>query len=85
MKIVKLGSATVVIETEDVSILCDPYTDGITMGVGVITPIDLNQCDFSDIDYVYISHVHPDHFDPKTMDLLNPETPVLIHKYPRSF
>jgi UDP-MurNAc hydroxylase len=29
--------------------------------------------------------VHPDHFDPKTMRLLNPETPVLIHKYHQKF
>jgi UDP-MurNAc hydroxylase len=87
MKVVKLGSATVVIKTDDVNILCDPWlTDGIYYGSWCnYPPINLDLCDFSDIDYVYISHVHPDHFDPKTMNLLNPETPVLIHKYHQKF
>lgn len=87
MKVVKLGSATVVIKTDDVNLLCDPWlTDGIYYGSWCnYPPINLDHCDFSNIDYVYISHVHPDHFDPKTMDLLSPEIPVLIHKYHQNF
>lgn len=87
MKVVKLGSATVIIETDDVSILCDPWlTDGIYYGSWCnYPPIDVEHCDFNGIDYVYISHVHPDHFDPKTMKLLNPDIPVLIHKYHQKF
>lgn len=87
MKVKKLGSATVIIETDEVSILCDPWlTDGIYYGSWCnYPPIELEKCDFSEIDYVYISHVHPDHFDPKTMMLLSTETPVLIHKYHQKF
>jgi len=87
VKVTKLGSATVIIETDEVTILCDPWlTDGIYYGSWCnYPPIDLEQCDFSGIDYVYISHVHPDHFDPKTMELLSKDTPVLIHKYHQKF
>ena len=87
MKVVKLGSATVIIKTNDVNILCDPWlTDGIYYGSWCnYPPINLDDCDFNDIDYVYISHVHPDHFDPKTMDLLSKKIPVLIHKYHQKF
>ena len=87
MKVTKLGSATVIIETDEVTILCDPWlTDGIYYGSWCnYPPIDLEQCDFSGIDFVYISHVHPDHFDPKTMELLSKDTPVLIHKYHQKF
>lgn len=83
MKITKYGSATVKIESNGISILCDPWlTDGIYYGAwSNYPPIDLDEIDFSSIDYVYVSHVHPDHFDPKTMDLIDKNTPVLIHKY----
>lgn len=87
MKITKLGSATVIVETDDINILCDPWlTDGVYYGSWCnYPPINLDQCDFSNVDYVYVSHVHPDHFDPKTMELLNPDTPILIHKYHQKF
>lgn len=87
MKITKLGSATVVVETKDTKILCDPWlTDGIYYGSWCnYPPIDLSAVDLSDIDYVYISHIHPDHFDPNTMRLISKETPVLIHKYHQKF
>lgn len=87
MKVTKFGSATVAIKTGDVNILCDPWlTDGIYYGSWCnYPPINLDKCDFNDVDYVYISHVHPDHFDPKTMELLSKEIPVLIHKYHQKF
>lgn len=87
MKITKYGSATVLLETDDVKVLCDPWlTDGIYYGSWCnYPPINLEECDFSGIDYVYVSHVHPDHFDPKTMELINKDVPVLIHAYHQKF
>ena len=87
MKITKFGSATVLIETNGIKILCDPWlTDGIYYGSWCnYPPIDLDLCDFSDVDYIYVSHVHPDHFDPKTMALLDKSVPVLIHRYHKKF
>jgi UDP-MurNAc hydroxylase len=87
MKITKYGSATILIETRDVSVLCDPWlSDGVYYGAWCnYPPIDMDKCDFSNVDYVYISHIHPDHFDPKTMALLDKSTTVLIHKYHQGF
>ncbi|MEL6311809.1 MAG: hypothetical protein AAFQ17_05485, partial [Pseudomonadota bacterium] len=34
---------------------------------------------------IYVSHVHPDHFDPETMKLIDPATPVLIHSFHQKF
>ena len=87
MKITKYGSATVLVETTDCKILCDPWlTDGIYYGSWCnYPPINLDLCDFSNINYVYISHIHPDHFDPKTMALIPKFVPVLIHRFHRKF
>ena len=87
MKIRKFGSATILVELEGIKVLCDPWlTDGAYYGSWCnYPPINLEKCDFSDVDYVYVSHIHPDHFDPKTMELISKSTPVLIHSYHQKF
>ena len=87
MKITKLGSATVIIESNGISILCDPWLiDGIYYGSWCnFPPIPVKDLDFDNIDYIYLSHIHPDHFDPKTMALLSKDIPVLIHRYHQNF
>lgn len=34
------------------------------------------------VDYLYISHVHPDHLEPRTLKRISRDTPVLIGKLP---
>ncbi|MEO0914023.1 MAG: MBL fold metallo-hydrolase, partial [Pseudomonadota bacterium] len=87
MKITRLGSATVLIEVGGIRILCDPWlTDGIYYGAWCnYPPIPLEEAPLHDIDYIYVSHVHPDHFDPETMKLIDPATPVLIHSFHQKF
>ena len=87
MKVTKLGSATVFIEVSGKKIICDPWLiDGIYYGSWCnYPPIDVSKYDFAEIDYVYISHVHPDHFDPRTMQLIDKSVPVIIHKYHKNF
>jgi UDP-MurNAc hydroxylase len=87
MKIRKLGSATVLIETKDSRILCDPWlTDGAYYGSWCnYPPINLDEYDLSNLDFIYISHIHPDHFDPQTMERIDNSTPVLIHHYHQPF
>ena len=87
MKITKYGSSTGLIESRCISILCDPWLiDGALYGAWCnFLPSDVDQIDFSKIDYLYISHVHPDHFDAKTMNLINQDIPVLIHSYHQKF
>lgn len=87
MKITKYGSSTVLIETNGISILCDPWlVDGVLYGAWCnYPPINLEEIDFSIIDFVYISHVHPDHFDAATMAYIDKKVPVLIHNYHAKF
>ena len=72
MRCTGLGSATVIIETRDTKILCDPWlTDGAYYGAWCnFPPIPLEKYDFSDIKYIYISHVVRS-FRSKTMEMLS--------------
>jgi UDP-MurNAc hydroxylase len=48
-------------------------------------PLKIDKDYFESIDYIYISHIHPDHFSKKTFDVLNKDIPVLIHQYSSRF
>lgn len=83
MKITFHTSASVVIEDNDVKILTDPwFVDGEFYGSWAHYPkYEFNPSDFDDIDYIYISHIHPDHFSSKTLEILNSKIPILIHNF----
>lgn len=63
-------SACVVISTPDVKILCDPwFTEGIYEGSWYHFPKLSNPIEkIGDTDIVYISHIHPDHYDPEVLE-----------------
>ena len=58
-------SACVVLRTPDVSILCDPwFTDGVYHGSWYTFPVHPDPVAYiGDVDYIYIYHIHPDHYD----------------------
>jgi len=87
MKITYHNSACVVIEDQGVKILCDPWLiNGEFYGSWEIyPPYDFKSSEFEDIDYIYISHIHPDHFSSITLSSLNKKIPILIHKFHSSF
>ena len=67
MKIRYIYSACIVIETEDVSVLCDPwFTPGADGGSWAqYPPLDGDPIDVIGLtDVIYISHTHSDHYDP---------------------
>ena len=66
MKVRYIYSACVEIETPDVRILTDPwFTDGIYDGSWYQFPrIEEPLKVLSEPDIIYISHIHPDHYDP---------------------
>lgn len=65
MRLRYIYSACVVIETEDTKILCDPwFTPGIYDGAWVQYPILADPIrTIGPTDIIYISHIHPDHYD----------------------
>lgn len=86
MKITFLASSTLLIEVGNLKILTDPWLlDGEYYGSWAHYPeYDWNTCDLSDIDFIYVSHIHPDHLSRRTMAKL-PKVPVFIHSYEGKF
>lgn len=60
-------SACVITKTNDVTILHDPwFTEGIYDGSWFQFPRIINPIDsIGDVDYIFVSHIHPDHYDSK--------------------
>jgi UDP-MurNAc hydroxylase len=67
MRVRYIYSACVVIETEDATILSDPwFTPGAYDGSWYQYPVlDDPIATIGPVDIVYISHIHPDHYDPR--------------------
>lgn len=88
MKITALNSASVLIEDNsiqgDVKILCDPWLVGEEYfgSWGMYPPYQFRPEKFEDVDFIYISHIHPDHCSVKTLEKINKKIPVLIHNFP---
>ena len=87
MELEYIYSATVVVREGNTKILCDPWlVDGIYYGSWYMYPklegFDYKSLD--DITAIYISHIHADHCDEKTMSKL-PRVPVFIHKFDTPF
>ncbi|KAA6441249.1 hypothetical protein FEM33_02770 [Dyadobacter flavalbus] len=83
MKVTHLNSATEIITVNGIKILTDPWLDdGIYYGSWYIyPPYNQSHTLLEDIDYVYISHIHPDHFCEKSMKRLSKNVKILIHNY----
>lgn len=87
MKITHIASATCLIEHNGTKILTDPWLVGNEF-YGSWThypPLDLDFAVFDDVDYIYISHIHPDHMSQETLEKINKDIPVLIHSYDAKF
>ena len=88
MKITQLNSASNMIEDSvngcSVKILCDPWLkDEEYLGSWAMYPqYNFKAENFSDLDFIYISHIHPDHSSANTLSKLDKKIPVLIHNFP---
>jgi UDP-MurNAc hydroxylase len=87
MKLHYIKSATVAVETNEVKILTDPWLiDGEYYGAWYhYPPLEFNESFFESIDYIYVSHIHPDHFSKPSFERLNKNIQVLIHSYENKF
>jgi len=83
MKLTFFQSSAVMIETKGVKILCDPWlVDGELYGSwNHYPPIDFQPQNFNDVDFIYLSHIHQDHFSKKSLSKLNKDIPVIIHNF----
>lgn len=87
MKITNIKSSTVIVESNGIKVLCDPWLfDGEYYGSWYhYPPLEVRDNVFKDIDYIYLSHIHPDHFSRKTFNYLDKSVPVIIHRYEANF
>lgn len=87
MRVQYIYSATVLVEHAGTRILCDPwFTEGIYHGSWYhYPPLRYAPRDFADVDALYLSHIHPDHFDAEALRQFPKEMPVYIHEYAEKY
>ncbi|GGK55375.1 Rieske 2Fe-2S domain-containing protein [Nocardia camponoti] len=85
MQITSVGHAGFHIQTEAGTILCDPWVNPAYFASWFPFP-DNSQLDWEslgDVDYLYVSHLHRDHFDAEHLRrYVNKDAVVLLPDYP---
>jgi UDP-MurNAc hydroxylase len=87
VRITGTGHASMRIDTGAGSILCDPWVNPAYFASWFPFP-DNSQLDWEtlgDVDYLYVSHLHRDHFDAKNLKQhISKKATVLLPEYPTS-
>ena len=85
MQVTSVGHAGFRIDTKAGSILCDPWVNPAYFASWFPFP-DNSALDWDalgDCDYLYVSHLHDDHFDPKNLrEHVNKDAVVLLPDFP---
>lgn len=85
MRITATGHAGLFVETTGGSVLCDPWFVPAFHGSWFVFPRNdgLDTSQFERPDYLYVSHLHGDHFDaPFLQERVDKATPVLLPAFP---
>ncbi len=85
MRITCLGHAGLHIETRFGSILCDPWTNPAYFGSWCVFPDNsgLDWDRYGRCDYLYVSHLHRDHFDAQNLsEHVSRDATVLLPDFP---
>jgi UDP-MurNAc hydroxylase len=90
MKVTFYVNAMVLLESNETKVLCDPWITFGNNSDSIYYNFPENPFSKKDIenlkpDYIYISHSHPDHYDPKTLNCFSKKTPVIIAKFKYDF
>jgi UDP-MurNAc hydroxylase len=90
IRVTYIYSACVVIETADCRLVCDPwFSEGIYDGSWYhYPPVDKPINQIGKCDFIYVSHIHPDHYDAvflKEYLALYPKARVLIADFKENF
>src|SRR6201991_741198 len=85
VQVTSVGHAGFLIQTQAGSILCDPWVNPAYFASWFPFPDNtaLDWDALGDVDYLYVSHLHRDHFDPKNLrEHVNKDAVVLLPDYP---
>jgi UDP-MurNAc hydroxylase len=87
MRVFQYSPTTFLVEAKDTRILIDPWLeDGEYFGAWAhFPPPDPDRYASLGADYIYVSHIHPDHCSLLTLTKLDRSIPVLIHRYDGQF
>ena len=67
-----LSSACLLVSTTDCNILCDPVSRNPHYDGWLLYPrISTTNFEALPLDYIYISHIHEDHYDPDFIHQIN--------------
>ena len=75
MKLKFVNHSSFIIEHNGISLISDPWLEGRVFNNGwdLISKTKLSYNDFKDINYIWFSHEHPDHFFPPNLKLIPAE------------
>ncbi|PYE18506.1 UDP-MurNAc hydroxylase [Williamsia limnetica] len=85
MQVTSVGHAGFHIQTAAGSILCDPWVNPAYFASWVPFPdnTELDWTSLGNCDYLYVSHLHRDHFDEQNLrEFVNKDATVLLPDYP---
>ena len=85
MQITSVGHAGFHIQTTAGSILCDPWVNPAYFASWIPFPdnTELDWAELGQCDYLYVSHLHRDHFDEKNLrENISKDATVLLPDYP---
>lgn len=85
MEVTYIGHAAMMMHSGGKTILMDPWLNDPTYhGSWWHYPaLEMSVEDLPKIDYLYISHEHPDHFDPPTLERIDKDVEVIIARFGR--
>lgn len=83
MDVTYLGHAAILLRGDGVGLVMDPWLEDPAYCNSWFhyPPLALHVEDIAPVDYVYCSHDHPDHFDPKTLAKLPREQKFLVPQF----
>src|SRR5437867_3390356 len=90
MRLTYFVNTMVLLEGARTRVLCDPWVTFDLKSVSDFynfpeAKVTREQVAAIRPDYIYLTHSHPDHFDPVTLDLFDKRTPVVIAKFANPF
>jgi UDP-MurNAc hydroxylase len=87
MKLTFIANACCIYESQGVRILTDPWlVDGVFEGSWFHAPaLKTRPENVADVDALFISHIHPDHYDLQTLKAFPRDIPIFILDSPPNF
>jgi len=84
MKVTSIGHAGLYVETAAGSVLCDPWRNPAYFASWFVFPDNsgLDWTSYERPDYLYVSHLHRDHYDPESLRRVARTATVLLPEYP---